>query len=152
MTSSQLWAPARGLRAPLRISQPQLGERVSRDIEPIDVMLYTLCSDEITFSKAVAFRRLIHQFIFMRRLFVMPEKKYLGLGSDSLQIGDEVWFLPRTNTPVVLRKLPNGHFMVIGAAYVPGLMKGEAIDGRLDTLEDIKYNWTEGYSASEVRW
>lgn len=89
------------------------------------------------FSKADAFQRLIHQFIIMRRLFVTREKKYLGLGSDSLQIGDKVWVLPRANTPVVLRKLPNGHFMVVGAAYVHGIMKGQAIVGRLDALEDV---------------
>jgi hypothetical protein len=89
------------------------------------------------FSKAAQFERLINQLIVMRRLFITREKKYLGLGSESLQIGDEVWVLQRANTPVVLRKLPNGHYMVVGPAYVHGIMKGEAVAERLDAIEDV---------------
>lgn len=88
-------------------------------------------------SKASVFNRLIHQYIAVRRLFVTQEKRYLGLVSDSVQIGDELWVLPRANSPVVLRKLPNSHFLVIGAAYVHGIMKGEATAGRLGELGEL---------------
>lgn len=88
-------------------------------------------------SKATVFQQLIHQLIVMRRLFITQEKRYLGLGSESMQIRDEIWVLPRANTPVVLRELANGHFMVVGPAYVHGIMKGEAIVWSLDALENI---------------
>jgi hypothetical protein len=87
--------------------------------------------------RGFAFEPLIEQFNPDRRLFITVEKKYLGLGSKSLQVGDELWIVPRTRTPVVLRRLPNGHFMVVCAAYVHGIMQGEAMLERLDDVEEI---------------
>jgi hypothetical protein len=92
---------------------------------------------EKIWTKCSAFGSLVQKFSHGRRLFLTREKKYLGLGSLSLQIEDEVWLLPRATSPVVLRRLSNGHFTVVGAAYVPGIMRGEGVIGRLEELQDI---------------
>ena len=60
----------------------------------------------------------------------------LGVGPIDLKVGDEVWVLAGAMTPLVLRnkkrvddKESQGvqHYEYLGAAYVHGMMNGEAI-------------------------
>jgi hypothetical protein len=72
---------------------------------------------------------------FYRRVF-LTRKKYLGLGSQSLRPEDEVWALPGLKAPTILRRLSNGHFTLVGPAYVHGIMNGEGISSetQLETV------------------
>lgn len=77
------------------------------------------------------------------RLLFVTEKGFLGLGSSTLEIGDEVWILAGADVPFVLR--PSGlsadKFCLVGEAYVHGAMQGEAVErlceGDLRTLHIV---------------
>jgi hypothetical protein len=64
-----------------------------------------------------------------RRLFVTRDKR-LGLGPKVMQTGDIVAILAGVMMPVILRRCDGGQFLFIGAAYVHGLMEGEAVETR----------------------
>jgi hypothetical protein len=48
-----------------------------------------------------------------RRLF-RTNDNYLGIGARSLQAGDAVWVIAGAAVPMVLRRLPNGHWKLVG--------------------------------------
>jgi hypothetical protein len=81
------------------------------------------------------FEPFIAAYSFYRRLF-LTRKKYLGLGSQSLRHGDELWALPGLNAPAILRRQSNGHFTLVGSAYVHGIMNGEGLSSetRLEAI------------------
>jgi hypothetical protein len=81
------------------------------------------------------FSPLIFDQNLQRRVF-STMRNYLGLGPRSLLPGDEVWVLPSLKVPIILRRLPNGHFLVVGEAYIHGMMCGEAVSAST-VLEDI---------------
>ncbi|KAL9607108.1 MAG: hypothetical protein Q9167_007948 [Letrouitia subvulpina] len=61
------------------------------------------------------------------RCLFRTAKGYLGTGAQSLQLKDEVWVLGGADTPMILRKWPNGMYKLVGEAYVHGVMNGEAV-------------------------
>jgi hypothetical protein len=67
------------------------------------------------------------QWVGGRRLFTTPQK-WLGLGPESLEQGDEVWLLKNTDTPFILRPYGDSQYTLVGEAYVHGIMHGELID------------------------
>jgi hypothetical protein len=67
-----------------------------------------------------------HQASLGRRLF-LTDKGYLGLTLKHVQIGDVVAILSGGQLPFVLRKV-QGHYTLIGEAYVDGIMDGEAVE------------------------
>lgn len=67
-----------------------------------------------------------------RRLF-RTVSNYVGIGAQSLQKGDAVWVVAGAAVPIVLRRLPNGNWKLVGEAYVHDIMNGEAV-----RREDIK--------------
>ena len=85
----------------------------------------------------LALRTALHR----RRLFITAGNR-LGLGPDSMMVGDEVWIIEGANVPYLLRTSladsgRKGH--LIDEAYVHGIMFGEAInDGCEARLEDIE--------------
>ncbi|KPM35304.1 hypothetical protein AK830_g11259 [Neonectria ditissima] len=88
-----------------------------------------------------------------RRLFTLGDL-YLGTGPLSAEAGDEVWILPGLSTPAVLRRIDAksgekaveeslvagaGGYRFVGAAYVHGIMRGEAVErGSWAKLEEIE--------------
>jgi hypothetical protein len=51
---------------------------------------------------------------------------YIGLMPESAKEGDEIWLIPGSKVPFVLRKLhPAGAYQFFGEAYVHGIMHGE---------------------------
>jgi hypothetical protein len=66
-----------------------------------------------------------------RRMF-RTEGNLLGMGSRSVEVGDEVWVLKGGNVPFVLRRVKEGVYRLVGDAYVHGIMHGEAIPTRGD--------------------
>ncbi|KAL8762929.1 MAG: hypothetical protein Q9184_001151 [Pyrenodesmia sp. 2 TL-2023] len=67
-----------------------------------------------------------------RRLFG-TESGWLGLGPESLQVGDSVWILAAAPTPFALRKAvdaPANAYELVGEVYVHGAMHGEPLERR----------------------
>ncbi|KAI2619941.1 HET-domain-containing protein [Hypoxylon sp. NC1633] len=67
---------------------------------------------------------------------------YIGLGPSTVAQGDEVWILSGGRVPFLLRpremRPEHDHagglsdYVFVGDTYMPGLMHGEAVEGRLD--------------------
>ena len=73
-----------------------------------------------------------------RRLF-LTSRNYMGIATRSIQEGDEVWIMPGATAPVVLREADDQSYILMGEAYVDGIMDGEAAswtgDDALDWIE-----------------
>lgn len=66
------------------------------------------------------------------RSLYRTSNRYLGLGPDSMRVGDEVWALQSTHVLFVLRKSENNaKYRLVGEAYLHGFMQGEMLDGVL---------------------
>jgi len=72
-----------------------------------------------------------------RRLF-KTSRGYLGIGHDSLLVGDYVAILPGSNVPFALRKVDGNQYRLVGETYVHGIMHGEALEMNRWNLELIK--------------
>ncbi|KAH8679988.1 heterokaryon incompatibility protein-domain-containing protein [Tricladium varicosporioides] len=60
-----------------------------------------------------------------RRLFI-TDNGYIGLGPVKMRKGDQICILYGCSVPIVLRKV-NGGVILVGEAYLHGLMDGEAL-------------------------
>ena len=76
-------------------------------------------------NRVEAYRNMAKVICDSRRLF-LTTGSYLGIGLMSAQQGDQIWILPGTNSPFILRPADNGQFRLVGEAYVHGIMQGEA--------------------------
>ena len=73
------------------------------------------------------------------RRFMISSDNYIGLAPNEAQVGDEIFVLAGSSVPFILRP-EDGHHLVIGEAYVHGLMDGEAsrrVDDRRAEIRDI---------------
>ncbi|KAK5659301.1 hypothetical protein OQA88_1394 [Cercophora sp. LCS_1] len=61
------------------------------------------------------------------RRMVLTKDKRLAVAPLSSQTGDEVWILGGSAVPVILRKVSEGCYKLLGQAYVHGVMHGEAV-------------------------
>jgi hypothetical protein len=52
-------------------------------------------------------------------------------------MGDMIYILPGARVPSLIRKLENGCFVLVGEAYVHGIMPGEMVESSEWKLEDI---------------
>jgi hypothetical protein len=63
-----------------------------------------------------------------RRLF-STSMGHLGLGSEAIQEGDQVWVTPKAHVPFILRRVPHleqeNIFIFVGECYIHGIMHGE---------------------------
>lgn len=66
-----------------------------------------------------------HPATFRRRL-ILTQKKYLGLAPEHVAPGDVVTILMGAQLPIILRRV-DSHYILIGEAYVHGIMDGEAV-------------------------
>ncbi|KAJ4324351.1 hypothetical protein N0V84_003912 [Fusarium piperis] len=62
------------------------------------------------------------------RVLFITEKGYLGLGPARMEVGDVVGLVAGAHVPFVLRKGSKG-FILVGEAYVEGVMYGEISQG-----------------------
>lgn len=71
-----------------------------------------------------ALRRVSHN-----RRFFETSQHYVGIGPQSMQVGDQVCILFGAKTPIVLQKVSgsNGLYHLLGDCYVHGIMFGEAL-------------------------
>lgn len=86
------------------------------------------------------------------RKLITLDRRYLGLAPLSAKQGDEVWILPGLSVPAVLRRIDKrvedglselsideavAKYEFVGAAYIHGIMRGEAVGGEEMILEEI---------------
>jgi hypothetical protein len=53
----------------------------------------------------------------------------LALAPESAAVGDEVWIIPGSSMPIMLRPLGKGKYKLIGETYLHGVMHGEGLEG-----------------------
>jgi Heterokaryon incompatibility protein (HET) len=108
-----------------------VGVRLQRDMS--DALLNSM--KEIFFGKGERVSRIgingLHPAVLQRRL-ILTKTGYLGVTSNHVEPGDLVTILEGGELPFVLRKITN-HFVLIGEAYIHGIMDGEAIN--IGTME-----------------
>jgi hypothetical protein len=67
-----------------------------------------------------------HWSAIVGRRLCKSSQGYIGLMPESAKEGDEIWLIPGSKVPFVLRKLhPAGAYQFFGEAYVHGIMHGE---------------------------
>ncbi|KAI3394987.1 hypothetical protein diail_1876 [Diaporthe ilicicola] len=71
-----------------------------------------------------------------RRLF-RTKTGFFGISNQALQKGDGVWILAGAETPFVLKNKTGNEWLVVGEAYVHGVMKGEAVGNMSSSLSSI---------------
>ncbi|KAK5684751.1 hypothetical protein LTS10_002825 [Elasticomyces elasticus] len=71
-----------------------------------------------------------HPATFRRRP-ISTQKRYLGLGPEHVALGDVVTILMGAQLPIILRRV-DSHYILIGEAYVHGIMDGEAVPKEKD--------------------
>ena len=88
-----------------------------------------LSKPSATYASAVA------KTVVLHRVFV-TEHHQLGLRPQSIDVGDEVWFISGSHLPYVLRPISEqdgaGGFRLVGETYVHGCMQGEIFEGKSD--------------------
>jgi hypothetical protein len=65
-----------------------------------------------------------HSFASDRRVLAL-ETGYVGNAPEQTEIGDEVVVLYGTKAPLVIRKVDESIYTILGPAYVCGMMKGQ---------------------------
>jgi hypothetical protein len=61
-----------------------------------------------------------------RRMFRTKEN-HLGIAAESIEADDQIWILPGAAAPMVLRKVDDENWKLVGEAYVYGIMNGELV-------------------------
>ena len=86
-----------------------------------------------------------------RRLFTTFQK-WLGLGPESIEQGDEVWLLKNAGVPFILRPHGESQYMLVGEAYVHGIMHGELVDapGGTEGFREIQIVWSNVLAQDEI--
>ena len=59
--------------------------------------------------------------------FMITSKGYVGWAHPRAEKGDKVCILKGCSVPILLRSRPEGCYVVVGDAYVHGIMNGEAM-------------------------
>jgi hypothetical protein len=81
-------------------------------------------------QEALPFDRASFSKIRGRRLF-KTENDFIGMGTLSIQPGDQVWLIRDSLVPLVLRPASDsGTFRLVGEAYLHGFMHGEMLEPR----------------------
>lgn len=79
-------------------------------------------------TQMLPFVRSVEPKMYGRRFF-QTSSKLCGVGSRSVQDGDQVWLVRDSRTPLILRPRPgNEEFSLVGEAYVHGFMHGEMLN------------------------
>jgi hypothetical protein len=84
----------------------------------------------------------MHEHFAGTTRFFVSDRGYFGWLSNAAEIGDQICILYGCAVPLIVRKLPNGRYVVIGEAYIQGMMFGEMLNevasGRLQE-EDLVF-------------
>jgi len=80
---------------------------------------------------------IVWRYLYQHRRIFLTEKGYLGVGARAVKAADEVVIVPGAAVPFVLRKYGDTRLLV-GEAYVHGVMAGEAMKGEDAVMTDIQ--------------
>ncbi len=75
------------------------------------------------------------EIVAWNRIPFLTSKGRLGLGPNTMLLGDTVSILLGCQTPFVLRKTEVGHYRIVGEAYLEGTMNGELMDDKAKMKE-----------------
>ncbi|KXH45136.1 hypothetical protein CSIM01_01265 [Colletotrichum simmondsii] len=108
--------------------------RPERDILRKEIMMSGCTAEEANEALEAAAQVLINRIFPMRAaldLVLAKGGKYVAMVPEGSEAGDEVWVMKGCNAPFVLRKSGEREGMrrIVGAAYVYGIMDGEAVEG-----------------------
>jgi hypothetical protein len=78
-------------------------------------------------SNGSRYRSALRHWCWFRRCFTTNSKGYIGIGPRSLQQGDGVFVLRGGRVPIILRKIADNKYTIVGECYVHGIMHGEAL-------------------------
>ncbi|KAK1751026.1 heterokaryon incompatibility protein-domain-containing protein [Echria macrotheca] len=73
------------------------------------------------------FKRQSQKSMASRTVFCTSDGLLLGLGPTEMHAGDELWVFAGAKTPSILRPTATGRYRFVGAAFVYGLMHGQAV-------------------------
>ena len=74
----------------------------------------------------VELQTVVHRKVVERR-FIVTEKGYMGIGPAECAAGDTACLLPGSTVPFVLRQRDDSKYLLVGDAYIHGVMYGEAL-------------------------
>ena len=81
------------------------------------------------FKDAYSYFNGLRNFLPFRRFFI-TQSGYMGIGAQSLTIGDSIWLVRGSGEPWILRENDEcrGTYRFVGTAYVHGIMDGELVE------------------------
>jgi hypothetical protein len=88
-----------------------------------------------------------------KRRFIVTEKGYLGVGPPECKPGDTACLFPGSTVPLILRQAQCEEacrYLLVGDAYVHGVMYGEALDGKLMVGESTITSGCEGWTVFSI--
>ncbi|WYZ45971.1 hypothetical protein EsH8_IX_000196 [Colletotrichum jinshuiense] len=111
--------------------------RPERDLLRKEIMLSGRSAEEANEALEAAAQVLVNRVFPMRAaldLVLAKGEKYVAMVPDGAEAGDEIWVVKGCNAPFVLRKSAerDGLRRIVGAAYVHGVMDGEAVEDDAD--------------------
>ena len=91
--------------------------------------------------------------IALNRSFIITEEGYIGMAPQTAHPGDHIVVFLGCRSPIVLQPRGDEGYLVVGEAYVHGLMTSEAFLGPLPTnwQRVIRYDETTGRNWSTFR-
>jgi serine/threonine protein kinase len=102
-----------------------------------DINFQSMIDDPGKSQRVVEFSKRVQTVVCNRRSFVCwtnTDEKLVGVGPESMQLGDKIALLFGCAVPVILRKLEpsenEAYFTLIGDCYVHGVMDGQALHGK----------------------
>lgn len=76
--------------------------------------------------------------VMSSRLLYATANGRIGVGPKDLCIGDQVWIVPGSTIPFILRPVSGGRYRIVGETYVHGVMFSEAVPKGEFELTDIE--------------
>jgi hypothetical protein len=125
-----------------RINYEDYEEHVEPDFSAYALHIATLCAQEASRYPSLAqvatkgdWKRYMHEAHSMsyRRSCIMTTQGYLGSVPNATEVGDVICILYGCKVPYVLRPV-DGHFFLVGDAYIHGIMDGQAMGRVRDGL------------------
>ena len=101
--------------------------RASSNIHSAYIELKILDARFKQMSEARRHYQQVMNSLYDRRPFIATDG-FVGLAPAHSQQGDWICIILGANFPFILRRKPNGHFELVGEAYVHGIMDGEGLE------------------------
>jgi len=73
----------------------------------------------------------------MGRRFFSTKRGRMGLAPSTILVGDMVCVILGCQVPLIIQKV-NGHQVLVGEAYVHGIMDGEVIEGLTEGVYKLR--------------